>query len=67
MTAPVRVLIVDDHPMVAEGIEALLETFDDLDVVDRVPTTTIHHRTPGDQPVADGRRPQPLDRRCRRQ
>ncbi len=33
MTAPVRVLIVDDHPMVAEGIEALLETFDDLDVV----------------------------------
>ena len=33
MTDPVRVLIVDDHPMVAEGIEALLETFDDLDVV----------------------------------
>ncbi|AVW91295.1 response regulator transcription factor [Celeribacter baekdonensis] len=28
-----RVLIVDDHPMVAEGIRALLETFDDLDVV----------------------------------
>src|SRR6056297_1551505 len=33
MTEPVRVLIVDDHPMVAEGIEALLETFDDLDIV----------------------------------
>ena len=33
MSDPVRVLIVDDHPMVAEGIEALLETFDDLDVV----------------------------------
>lgn len=30
---PVRVLIVDDHPMVAEGIEALLETFEDITVV----------------------------------
>ncbi|MGB3554905.1 MAG: response regulator transcription factor [Jannaschia sp.] len=30
---PVRVLIVDDHPMVADGIRALLETYDDLDVV----------------------------------
>jgi len=30
---PVRVLIVDDHPMVAQGICALLETFDDLMVV----------------------------------
>lgn len=29
----IRVLIVDDHPMVAEGIEAILETFDDLNVV----------------------------------
>ncbi|WP_147124779.1 response regulator transcription factor [Shimia ponticola] len=29
----IRVLIVDDHPMVAEGIEAILETFDDLTVV----------------------------------
>lgn len=28
-----RVLIVDDHPMVAEGIRALLETFEDLEVV----------------------------------
>jgi len=28
-----KVLIVDDHPMVAEGIEAILETYDDLDVV----------------------------------
>ena len=26
------VIIVDDHPMVAEGIEAILETYDDLDV-----------------------------------
>jgi two-component system NarL family response regulator len=30
---PTRVLIVDDHPMVAQGIRALLETFDDLEVV----------------------------------
>lgn len=30
---PTRVLIVDDHPMVAEGICALLETFDDIEVV----------------------------------
>ncbi|MEN8836725.1 MAG: response regulator transcription factor [Celeribacter marinus] len=35
MTKPItRILIVDDHPMVAEGIRALLETFDDLEVVD---------------------------------
>ncbi len=33
MTEQVRVLIVDDHPMVAEGIEAILETYDDLEVV----------------------------------
>lgn len=33
MTERIRVLIVDDHPMVAEGIEAILETYDDLDVV----------------------------------
>ena len=31
--APVRVLIVDDHPMVAEGIQAILETYDDIEVV----------------------------------
>ncbi|MEM9969641.1 MAG: response regulator transcription factor [Pseudomonadota bacterium] len=30
---PTRVLIVDDHPMVAEGIEAILETYDDVEVV----------------------------------
>lgn len=37
MTAPVRVLIADDHPMVAEGIEALLETYDDIEVVGIAP------------------------------
>ncbi|MEO0359164.1 MAG: response regulator transcription factor [Pseudomonadota bacterium] len=33
MTEPTRVLIVDDHPMVAEGIESILETYDDVNVV----------------------------------
>ncbi|GAB4385090.1 response regulator transcription factor [Albidovulum sp.] len=28
-----RVLVVDDHPMVAEGIRAILETYDDIEVV----------------------------------
>ncbi len=28
-----RVLIVDDHPMVAEGIQSILETYDDIHVV----------------------------------
>jgi len=28
-----RVLIADDHAMVAEGIEAILETYDDIEVV----------------------------------
>ena len=28
-----RVAIIDDHPMVAEGIRAILESFDDIDVV----------------------------------
>ncbi|WP_179380397.1 response regulator transcription factor [Jannaschia marina] len=32
----VRVMIVDDHPMVADGIRALLETYDDLTVVGTV-------------------------------
>ncbi len=33
MSAPIRVAVVDDHPMVAEGIEAILECYDDIDVV----------------------------------
>lgn len=28
-----RVVIVDDHPMVAEGIQSILETYDDIKVV----------------------------------
>ena len=33
MTTPIRVLIVDDHPMVAEGIQSILESYDDIMVV----------------------------------
>lgn len=33
MTARTRIVVVDDHPMVAEGIEAILEGFDDIEVV----------------------------------
>ncbi|MCG3266371.1 response regulator transcription factor [Yoonia sp. I 8.24] len=29
----IRILIVDDHPMVTEGIQAILESYDDIDVV----------------------------------
>jgi len=33
MTGATRVLIVDDHPMVAEGIQTILESYDDIEVV----------------------------------
>ena len=33
MTALTRVLIVDDHPMVADGIQAILESYDDIEVI----------------------------------
>ncbi|WP_163850004.1 response regulator transcription factor [Pseudooceanicola aestuarii] len=33
MAGAIRVAIVDDHPMVAQGIEAILESFDDIVVV----------------------------------
>ncbi len=31
--SPIRVAIVDDHPMVAEGIQSILEGYDDIEVV----------------------------------
>jgi two-component system NarL family response regulator len=31
-TRPIRVVVVDDHPMVAEGIEAILSTYADIEV-----------------------------------
>jgi len=36
MTNPIRVLIVDDHPLVAEGIQSILESYDDIEVVGRL-------------------------------
>ena len=33
MTAPIRIMIVDDHPMVAEGIQSILESYDDIKVM----------------------------------
>lgn len=33
MTQQTRVMIVDDHPMVAQGIQSILETYDDIAVV----------------------------------
>ena len=40
MTQPrkTRVLIVDDHPMVAEGIRAILETYDDIEIAGTLST-----------------------------
>ena len=40
MNQPRRILIVEDHPMVAEGIEAILETYDDIEVVGTLSTAT---------------------------
>jgi len=33
MNQPTRVVIVDDHPMVAEGVRAILETYDDIEII----------------------------------
>lgn len=33
MSNKIKVLIVDDHPLVAEGIQAILESYDDIEVV----------------------------------
>ena len=35
--SPIRILIADDHPMVAEGIESILESYEDLCVVGIAP------------------------------
>ncbi|MEB8386251.1 response regulator transcription factor [Rhodobacteraceae bacterium KMM 6894] len=32
-TATTRIVIVDDHPMVAEGVQAILESYDDITVL----------------------------------
>lgn len=33
MNPPIRVLIVDDHPMVAQGIQSILESYEELVIV----------------------------------
>ncbi len=33
MTDAIRIAIVDDHPMVAEGIHSILESYDDVEVI----------------------------------
>ncbi len=33
MNQNIRVVIVDDHPMVAEGIQSILESYDDISVI----------------------------------
>jgi two-component system NarL family response regulator len=33
MTLPTRIVIVDDHPMVTEGIQSILESYDDIEVL----------------------------------
>jgi two-component system nitrate/nitrite response regulator NarL len=33
MNLPVRILIVDDHPMVAQGIQSVLESYQELEIV----------------------------------
>ena len=33
MSTPTRIVIVDDHPMVTEGIQSILESYDDYEVV----------------------------------
>ncbi|WP_371223874.1 response regulator transcription factor [Roseovarius sp. 2305UL8-3] len=33
MTQTIRIAIVDDHPMVAEGIQSILESYDDVEVI----------------------------------
>jgi two-component system NarL family response regulator len=32
-SATIRIAIVDDHPMVAEGIQSILESYDDIEVI----------------------------------
>ena len=43
----IKVMIVDDHPMVAEGIQSILESYDDINVVGCLPNgrAAIEHYT----------------------
>ncbi|XDA99658.1 response regulator transcription factor [Sulfitobacter sp. LCG007] len=50
-SARIRVLVADDHPMVAEGIQSILESYDDLDVLGscnsgQAVISALEHMTP---------------------
>ena len=45
--SPIRVLLVEDHPVVAEGLHALLEEYDDVHVVGWAPTAAAAAATAG--------------------
>ena len=38
MTTPIKVLLIDDHPLVLEGIRSVLETYDHIEVVGAEPS-----------------------------
>lgn len=62
MTAgPIRVLLVEDHQVVAEGLQALLEEYDDLHVVGWAPTVAAAEAAaaagPADVALVDFRLP----------
>ena len=45
--APIRVLVVDDHAIVRDGIRALLTLADDMAVVERRAEDARRSRSPG--------------------
>ena len=60
-SGPVRVLLVEDHQVVAEGLQALLEEYPDLTVVGWAPTVAeadqVAERAPTDVALVDFRLP----------
>ncbi|HQZ12027.1 MAG TPA: response regulator transcription factor [Devosia sp.] len=38
MTDPIKVLLIDNHPLVLEGLKAILDTFDSIEVVGAEPS-----------------------------
>ncbi|HEX6874480.1 MAG TPA: response regulator transcription factor [Nocardioidaceae bacterium] len=49
--APIRVLLVEDHQVVAEGLQALLEEYPDLHVVGWAPTVAAAEAAAAQRPV----------------